>query len=99
MAQMPITAVESGVKRVLNTVDQRHVPQPQMPSQAAADHSSRRDFFIAALASAGIAAHLVLRYGFRTSSLTQFVPLYLTLIVGGLPLIVHLLRRIFAHEF
>ena len=39
---------------------------------------------IATLAATGIAAHLALRYGFHASSLAQFGPLYLTLILGGL---------------
>jgi heavy metal translocating P-type ATPase len=99
MAQMPITAAGHGVERSSKRVDQKLAPQPRLLPQPDLGNTSRRDFFIAALAIAGIAAHLVLRYGFRASSLTQFVPLYLTLIVGGLPLIFHLLRRVFAREF
>ena len=99
VAQMPTVATESGVERTRNTVDQGRVPQPRVPLQSLADNSSRGDFFIAALAATGIAAHLVLRYGFRTSSLAQFIPLYLTLILGGLPLTFQLLHKVFAREF
>ena len=99
MAQVPIAATEPGVERIRNMVNQKRVPQPRIPLQALADNPSRRDFFIAALAAAGIATHLVLRYGFRTSSLAQFIPLYFTLILGGLPLTFQLLHKVFAREF
>jgi heavy metal translocating P-type ATPase len=99
VAQMTIAGTEPGVERISKRADQRPDPQPRVPLQTAAEHTSRRDFFIATLAATGIAAHLGLRYGFKVSSQAQFVPLYLTLILGGLPLIVHLIRRAFAREF
>jgi heavy metal translocating P-type ATPase len=96
---MPIAAIEPGVEGILNGIGQRPAPQPRVPSRGEADPASRTDFFIASLAATGIAAHLTLRYGFRVSSLAQFVPLYLTLILGGLPLIVRLTNKVFAREF
>jgi heavy metal translocating P-type ATPase len=95
VAQMTIATTEPGVERISKRFDKRHDPQPR----AELDGTSRSDFFIAALATAGITAHLGLRYGFKVSSLAQFVPLYLTLILGGLPLVVRLARRVFAREF
>ena len=95
MVDRPIAATGSGVERISKKFDQRPSPQPRI----AADHTSRRDLFIAVLTMAGIAAHLALRYGFKVSSQAQFVPLYLTLILGGLPLVVRLTRRAFAREF
>jgi len=96
---MSIAATEPRVERISSRVDQRPGPQPRVPPRIDVDRASRTDFFIAILAATGIAAHLGLRYGFKVSSQAQFVPLYLTLILGGLPLIVHLIRRAFAREF
>ncbi len=99
MTHMPIASTEPGVEGISSRVDQRPGPQPRDPSRDDVDPASRSDFFIATLAATGIAAHLALRYGFQASSLAQFVPLYLTLILGGLPLVVRLARRVFALEF
>jgi heavy metal translocating P-type ATPase len=96
---MTIAIQERGVEGSLNRVDQGPAHQPRIPAREAVDRASRTDFFIAILAATGIAAHLALRYGFRASSLAQFVPLYFTLTVGGLPLIVRLIRKVFAREF
>jgi heavy metal translocating P-type ATPase len=96
---MPIAATEPGVERISSRVHQEPAPQPRVPRRSEIDGTSRADFFIATLAATGIAAHLALRYGFHAPSLAQFSPLYLTLILGGLPLIVRLTGRIFAREF
>jgi hypothetical protein len=81
---MPITVTEPGVEGISNPVDQGSVPQARVPSHTATGNSSRRDFFIATLASVGIAAHLPPRYGFSVSSLPEILPLYLALFMGGL---------------
>jgi heavy metal translocating P-type ATPase len=94
-----IAAGVSGVERNSKRFDQEPRSQSRAPFQTMVDHGSRHDFFIATLAATGIAAHLGLRYGFNYFSLAQFVPLYLTLILGGLPLIVRLIRRVFEREF
>lgn len=99
MAHMPIAATEPEAEGISTRFDQRPGPQPRVPPQTEIDHASRADFLIASLAVSGIAAHFALRYGFNTSSLTQFVPLYLILILGGLPLIVRLTAKVFAREF
>ena len=99
MTQVPIAATEPGAKGISSRVDQEPAPQPRVPPRVEVDRASRTDFYIAILAVTGIAAHLALRYGFEASSLVQFLPLYLTLILGGLPLVVRLTRRVFAHEF
>lgn len=54
---------------------------------------------IACLATAGILLYLVLRYVFRTPQVTSFFPLYISLVVGGLPLLVDLSRKLLAREF
>ena len=95
---MQIAATELGAERSPIIFDRNRSPQPRVPPRTNVDRASRADSFIATLTFAGIAAHLVLRYGFKTSSLTQLVPLYVTLILGGLPLIVRLTGKIFARE-
>gem|GEM_PF-3787833 len=53
----------------------------------------RRTFFIAAFAIAGIVAHLVLRFGFHADAQTSRLPLLLTLILGGAPLVFELFKK------
>jgi heavy metal translocating P-type ATPase len=99
VAQMLNAATEPGVERISSRVVQGPVPQPRVPPRAEVDRASRTDFFIATVAATGIAAHLALRYCFKASSLAQFSPLYFTLILGGLPLIVRLVRKVIEREF
>jgi len=94
-----IGAGVSGGERISKGFGQERRSQPRTPSQTMVEQPPRHDFFIATLAAAGIAAHLGLRYGFNVSVLAQFVPLYFTLILGGLPLLVRLIRKVFEREF
>ena len=55
--------------------------------------------FIAALTAAGIVLHLALRYIAHTSKHSSDVPLFVILVVGGVPLVVSLLRKALAREF
>src|SRR5579884_2639750 len=55
--------------------------------------------YISVLAGLGIAIHLGLRYLPHVSSPINLIPLYLTLIVGGLPLVVTLFRKLLTGEF
>ncbi len=59
----------------------------------------RKTTIIAALAVVGIVTHLVLRFGFHTSSSTFQIPLWITLGVGGVPLVFELLRKLLKREF
>ena len=59
----------------------------------------RRTTGIAALAVAGIIFHLVLRFGFRTPQSAYQIPLLTTLVIGGLPLLYDLLRKLLKREF
>src|ERR1017187_4238626 len=59
----------------------------------------RKTTVIAALSIMAILLHLVLRYGFHTASATYQIPLLATLTLGGLPLLLDLLRKLFAREF
>ena len=54
---------------------------------------------IAALAIAGIVAHLALRWGFGASPLTQALPLYVVLGAGGAPLVWSLAQKTLRREF
>ncbi len=58
-----------------------------------------RESYIALLAAAGIAAHFALRYLAGTRAEIYNLPLYLTLLIGGLPLLVGLARRLLKGEF
>ncbi|HYM10466.1 MAG TPA: heavy metal translocating P-type ATPase [Bryobacterales bacterium] len=59
----------------------------------------RSDTYIALLATAGILLHLALRYAFRASGAAWRAPLYVTLLLGGAPLLLRLLRKLLAREF
>ena len=54
---------------------------------------------VALLALAGILCHLVLRYGVNVTRIAWQAPLILVLIIGGLPLLVPLTRKLFSGEF
>jgi heavy metal translocating P-type ATPase len=73
-------------------------------AQGATRGTSRRQALIAALASLAIAGHLVLRWvqlkGIEVLGLTlPDIPLIIALILGGVPLIVDLLLKLFRREF
>ena len=81
---------------------------PQKPSQTPPPIRSwyslsglwqRKTTVIAALSIAGILLHLVLRLGLRTAPETYHLPLLATLVVGGLPLLYDLLRKLLKREF
>ncbi len=59
----------------------------------------RKSTLIAALALLGIVTHLVLRFASKASLNAQHLPLLITLIVGGLPMLYDLLRKLLRREF
>ena len=59
----------------------------------------RKSTIIAAFAIVAIVLHLVLRFGFHTASGAHRMPLLVTLIFGGLPLLYDLLRKLLKREF
>jgi heavy metal translocating P-type ATPase len=59
----------------------------------------RKTTIIAAFALFGIGAHLALRFGFHTERARYDVPLLATLVVGGLPMLYELLRKLLKREF
>ena len=52
-----------------------------------------------ALATSGILAHVVLRYGLHASATTYRIPLVRTLVVGGAPMLYELLQNLLKREF
>lgn len=74
-------------------------PQPREPVVDLVAPQSVQDLLTAILAIVGIGAHLALRYVFTSSPLSQNIPLYVTLFLGGLPLLVRLVRKILIREF
>ena len=58
-----------------------------------------KELYIAALAVAAIAAHLVLRYALDTSTRVFEAPLYVALAAGGVPLVVELAAKALRKEF
>jgi heavy metal translocating P-type ATPase len=95
----PITADVPGVEQSREKENFRGAAQPQSFPAAAANGQFRRDLLIAAVALAGIAAHIVLRFGFHSEVLTQNLPLYVVLVFGGVPLVYKLIQKSLAREF
>ncbi len=58
-----------------------------------------RDTYIALLASLSILLHLVLRFLLHASALVQNAPLWVALGIGGVPLLIVLLRKLWARDF
>lgn len=59
----------------------------------------RKTTIIAALSIVAILLHLVLRFGFHSAPGTYRIPLLATLILGGLPLLYDLFRKLLKREF
>jgi len=58
-----------------------------------------KETYISLLATAGILSHLVLRYALHRPAAISMAPLYATLLLGGLPLVVDLARKMVRREF
>jgi heavy metal translocating P-type ATPase len=59
----------------------------------------RKTTVIAALSVVGIVLNLVLRFGFHANARAYQIPLLATLVIGGLPLLYDLLRKLMKREF
>lgn len=99
MTPTPIAVAPPGVEADSPRIDAVPDPQPRVPLGSTPDQQSRHDSIIAILAVVGIAAHLILRYGFAASVLVQNIPPYLTLILGGVPLVFRLIQKALKREF
>jgi heavy metal translocating P-type ATPase len=60
---------------------------------------SRRTTVIAVLAATAIAAHLILRFAVRTTAGVAVIPLLVTLVLGGIPLVLALVRGLSKGKF
>ena len=74
-------------------------PPPGRSWNSLAGLWQRKTTIIAALSVVSIVLHLVLRFGFRTTPGTYQIPLLATLVLGGLPLLYDLLRKLLKREF
>ena len=75
-----------------------------MPEVVHAENSDKLSIwlpprFIAILASVGIVLHLIFRYLLNFSVAARELPLIIVLVIGGIPLILPLARKLFALEF
>ena len=59
----------------------------------------RKSTVIAVLSLVGIGAHLLLRFGVHSAPATSDFPLLATLVIGGLPMLYDLLRKLLKCEF
>jgi cation transport ATPase len=87
-------SLEKGLKPKLN---QASVPSPSWNSLSGLWH--RKTTIIAAFSIASILLHLVLRFAFHTTPRICQIPLLATLVIGGLPLLYDLLRKVLKREF
>lgn len=74
-------------------------PPPARSSYSPSGLWHRKTTIIAALSVVGILVHLVLRFGFHTTPGTYQIPLLTTLVLGGLPMLYDLLRKLLKREF
>ena len=94
MEHPPASGSENGAEPKLS-----QGPSPGRSWNSPSDLWRRRTTVIAALSIAAILLHLVLRFGFHTTPSTYRIPLLVTLVLGGLPLLGDLLRKLLKREF
>ena len=94
MEHPPASGSENGAEPKLS-----QGPSPGRSWNSPSDLWRRRTTVIAALSIAAILLHLVLRFGFHTTPGTYRIPLLATLVLGGLPLLGDLLRKLLKREF
>jgi len=76
----------------------RHQPPHHRIWETTLEVSRGKTTLIAALAIAGILLHLLLRFSFRTSIATAQLPLLMTLVLGGVPLVYELLKKLLRRD-
>lgn len=84
----------------------QNLSEPKLPDQphgwflrAVANAWRNKTAVIAVFAGAAILAHLILRFGFRMSMDASRIPLLATLVLGGIPLLYQLLRKLLKWQF
>ena len=84
-----------------------HHPVPKPNQMSLSDHAwysspglwQRKSTVIAAFSIVAILSYLLLRFGFQATPETYRIPLLATLILGGLPMLYDLLRKLLKLEF
>ena len=74
-------------------------PVPGLPRNSLSALWHNKSTIIATISIVAIVLHLVLRFGFHTTPGTYQISLMATLILGGLPLLYDLLRKLLKREF
>jgi heavy metal translocating P-type ATPase len=74
-------------------------PNPHPGRSQAGWWIAPKETYISVLASAGILCNLALRYALHRPASVSVIPLYATLLLGGLPLVADLTRKMFRLEF
>ena len=78
---------------------QENVAQPNLRQAPLSRLWHRKTTLIAAFSVAAILLHLALRFALHTTPRIHQVPLLATLVIGGLPLLYDLLRKLLKREF
>lgn len=74
-------------------------PPPAQPWYAPSSLWHRKSTVIAAFSVVAILLHLLLRFSFQMEPAAHRIPLLVTLVLGGLPLLYDLLRKVLKREF
>src|SRR5215475_6567521 len=69
------------------------------PSPTATYQELHWERFIALASAIAIFLHLLLRFGFSLEPLFENIPLYIALLLGGIPLVYQLAKRLLAGDF
>ena len=99
VVQSPNVAEKPGVEEHARKSSPSGSPQSRVSSLMKADGQFGRDLLIAGVAVLGLAAHLVMRFGFGSRGVVQNFPLFVVLVFGGLPLVIRLIQKSLAREF
>lgn len=76
-----------------------NTPPPALAWYSPANLWQRRTTLIAGLSVFGIATYFALRFGAQSAPTTYDLPLFATLVIGGLPMVYDLLRKLLKREF
>lgn len=99
MSEAPTAVEQPGVEELSKKAGARPDRQPRAFVDSFANLQFRRDLVIACIALLGITSYIFLRYIFHVTGFAQVLPLYLTLILGGVPLVFRLIQKALAREF
>jgi heavy metal translocating P-type ATPase len=98
IAEMTDTA--QFVTRRVQSAEPPHRASPvRLGATGRGQTSDRSVLAVALLATTGIAIHLLLRFAVHAAPQVSLAPLYAVLLLGGLPLVITLIRKLAAREF